>query len=159
MAEPIREIHRPTITKEQQIDAKLDHLKEKFANNEESLDQLLDIVGELGTIGALEALKAMLLAKEDIAKIGLEQVTKEPVTNLLNTIIGATGAMMEADPDQTKNVVHGVVSGLKEGHEFVDTEQKIKLFDLMRSLSDPDINRAVGFGLHFLKGMGKELKE
>ena len=101
----------------------------------------------------------MLLAKEDIAKIGLEQVTKEPVTNLLNTIIGATGAMMEADPDQTKNVVHGVVSGLKEGHEFVDTEQKIKLFDLMRSLNDPDINRAVGFGLHFLKGMGKELKE
>ncbi|MCY8522505.1 DUF1641 domain-containing protein, partial [Bacillus atrophaeus] len=24
---------------------------------------------------------------------------------------------------------------------------------------DPDINRAVGFGLQFLKGMGKELRD
>jgi uncharacterized protein YjgD (DUF1641 family) len=29
----------------------------------------------------------------------------------------------------------------------------------MKTLNDPDINRAIGFGVHFLKGMGKELKE
>ena len=28
----------------------------------------------------------------------------------------------------------------------------------MKVLKDPDINRAIGFGLHFLKGMGKGLK-
>ena len=29
----------------------------------------------------------------------------------------------------------------------------------MKVLKDPDINRAIGFGLHFLKGMGKGLQE
>ncbi len=29
----------------------------------------------------------------------------------------------------------------------------------MKVLKDPDINRAIGFGLHFLKGMGKGLKD
>ena len=28
----------------------------------------------------------------------------------------------------------------------------------MKVLKDPDINRAIGFGLHFLKGMGKRVK-
>jgi uncharacterized protein YjgD (DUF1641 family) len=28
---------------------------------------------------------------------------------------------------------------------------------LIKSLKDPDVNRAVKFGLHFLKGMGKGL--
>ncbi len=28
----------------------------------------------------------------------------------------------------------------------------------MKVLKDPDINRAIGFGLHFLKGMGKGIK-
>ena len=29
----------------------------------------------------------------------------------------------------------------------------------MKAVGDPDINRALGFGLQFLKGMGKELRE
>ncbi|MER2255210.1 MAG: DUF1641 domain-containing protein, partial [Priestia megaterium] len=27
------------------------------------------------------------------------------------------------------------------------------------ALNDPDVNRAIGFGLHFLKGMGKAWEE
>src|SRR5699024_1705701 len=143
----------------EQLNEKLDHLKEKFADNEDSLYEVLGILGELSDIGALEAINAMLLAKEDIAKIGLEQISREPITNLLNTVIGATSSLSEADPEQTKKLVQGVVTGLQEGNEFVETEQKVKLFDLMRALNDPDINRAVGFGLHFLKGVGKQLKD
>ncbi|MED4890220.1 DUF1641 domain-containing protein [Weizmannia sp. CD-2023] len=33
------------------------------------------------------------------------------------------------------------------------------MFGLLKSLSDPDVNRAVGFAISFLKGMGKALQE
>ena len=29
----------------------------------------------------------------------------------------------------------------------------------MKMLNDPDVNRALNFGVHFLKGLGKGLKE
>lgn len=37
--------------------------------------------------------------------------------------------------------------------------KKIGMLDLVKVLNDPDINRAIGFGIHFMKGLGKGLKE
>ncbi|TCP18204.1 uncharacterized protein YjgD (DUF1641 family) [Scopulibacillus darangshiensis] len=159
MAEPITDIHRPAFTEEQQTEMKLNNLKKQFADNEEGLNKILDIIEELNDIGALEAADAMLHAKENIAKIVLEQVSREPVTNLLNTVIGAAGAVMNADPEQTKALIESAMAGINEGHQFVQTDKKVRMFDLMKTLRDPDINRAIGFGIHFLKGMGKQLKE
>ena len=45
---------------------------------------MFNIVGELNDIGMLEAANSMLKQKEPIAKIVLGQVTREPVTNLIN---------------------------------------------------------------------------
>lgn len=159
MAEPITNIYRSTLTEEEQTEIKFENLKKQFADNEESLTKVLDIMEELNDIGALEAVAAMLLAKEDIAKITLDQVSREPVTNLLNTIIGATSSVMATDPEKMKKLVSGAMSGINEGHDFVESDKKVKMFDLMKMLNDPDINRAIGFGIHFLKGMGKQLNE
>lgn len=159
MAEPITNIHRSTLTEEEQIEIKFDNLKKQFVDNEESVSKVLEIMEELNDIGALEAVAAMLLAKEDIAKITLDQVSREPVTNLLNTIIGATSSVMATDPEKMKKLVSSAMSGINEGYDFVETDKKVKMFDLMKVLNDPDINRAIGFGIHFLKGMGKQLNE
>ena len=159
MAEPITNIHRSTLTDEEQIEIKFENLKRQFVDNEESVSKVLEIMEELNDIGALEAVAAMLLAKEDIAKITLDQVSREPVTNLLNTIIGATSSVMATDPEKMKKLVSSAMSGINEGHDFVQTDKKVKMFDLMKVLNDPDINRAIGFGIHFLKGMGKQLNE
>lgn len=158
MASPITNIQRPKLTKEEITDQKISNLKKQFADNEEALNKILDIVKELSDIGVLEATHSMLQAKEKIAKIALEQVSREPVTNLLNTIMGATGAMMSADPKETTKLIKSAMIGMGEGHQFLKEDKKIRVFDLMKSLKDPDINRAIGFGIHFLKGIGKELK-
>lgn len=159
MAEPITNIHRKQLTEEEEVQLKWDNLKQRFSNNEASLNKVLDIIEELNEAGMLEALEAMLLAKEDITKITLDQVSREPVTNLLNVIIGATSSLMKIDPENTNKLINSALKGLESGNEFVEEEQKVKLFDLMRMLNDPDINRAIGFGIHFLKGMGEQLSE
>src|SRR5699024_8394363 len=137
MAEPITNIHRSTLTEEEQTEVKFENLKKQFANNEESVSKVLDIMEELNDIGALEAVAAMLLAKEDIAKITLDQVSKERVTNLLNTIIGATSRVMATDPEKMKKLVYSAMSGINEGHDFVQKDKKVKMFDLMKMLNDP----------------------
>ncbi|MGE7938370.1 DUF1641 domain-containing protein [Bacillus paramycoides] len=159
MAVPIQAIEKQELTEEEIKQQKLEDLKELLANNEDALNQMFNIVGELNDIGMLEAANSMLKAKEPIAKIVLGQVTREPFTNLINNMMGAAGALTELDPELTKKLVGSVLIGMDEGNQHLQNNKKIGILDLMKVLKDPDINRAIGFGLHFLKGMGKGLKD
>ncbi|MFJ8115049.1 DUF1641 domain-containing protein [Bacillus mycoides] len=159
MAAPIQAIQKQELTEEELKQQKLEALKELLANNEDALNQMFNIVGELNDIGMLEAANSMLKAKEPIAKIVLGQVTREPVTNLINNMMGAAGALTELDPELTKKLIGSVLTGMDEGNQHLQSNKKVGILDLMKVLKDPDINRAIGFGLYFLKGMGKGLKE
>ncbi|QWH60290.1 DUF1641 domain-containing protein [Bacillus mycoides] len=159
MAAPIQAIQKQELTEEELKQQKLEALKELLANNEDALNQMFNIVGELNDMGMLEAANSMLKAKEPIAKIVLGQVTREPVTNLINNMMGAAGALTELDPELTKKLIGSVLTGMDEGNQHLQSNKKVGILDLMKVLKDPDINRAIGFGLHFLKGMGKGLKE
>ncbi|MFD6438808.1 DUF1641 domain-containing protein [Peribacillus sp. NPDC060186] len=158
MAAPITEIHNP-ITEEEIKRQKLEELKTLITNNEDALNNMFKIVNELNDSGVFEAATSMLQGKEQIAKIALQQVTRQPVTNLINTLMGATGALMNADAAQSTKLLNSALAGIDEGNKFLQTDKKIGVMNLMKTLNDPDINRAIGFGIHFLKGMGKELKE
>lgn len=157
MAAPITEIHNP-ITEEDIKLQKIEELKMLVTDNEEVLNSLFNILGELNDSGVLDAATSMLRGKEQIAKVALGQVTREPVTNLINTLMGATGALMKADTDQVTKLLNSALAGIDEGSKFIETDKKIGVMNLVKVLNDPDINRAIGFGVHFLKGMGKELK-
>jgi uncharacterized protein YjgD (DUF1641 family) len=158
MAQPIAFIKKNVGTQEEQQQQKLEELKVLLSENDDALNKMLGIVGELNDIGVLEAAQSMLQAKDKIAKIALGQVTREPVTNLINVLMGATGAIMSADPQATEKVVKSSIAGLHAANEHLKSNKKTGVRDLMKTMNDPDINRAVGFGIHFLKGMGKALK-
>ncbi|MEH6948388.1 DUF1641 domain-containing protein [Bacillus sp. JJ634] len=158
MAQPITEIKKNLLTEEEQKQKKLEALTTLLANNDEALNKVLTIVGELNDIGVLEAADSMLQAKEKIAQIALHQVSREPVTNLINTLMGTTGALMKTDPELITKLVNSAMKGMDEANDYLQTDKKVKVMDLVKLLNDPDINRALGFGIHFLKGMGKELK-
>lgn len=157
MAAPITAIKKHLLTEEELKQQKLEDLTTLLTDNEEALNKIISLVGELNNIGVLEAANAMLQAKEKIAKVALGQLTREPITNLINHLMGAAGALTTLDPELTQKLASGVSSGMEEGAKHLESDKKIGMFDLLKVLNDPDINRAIGFGLHFLKGLGKEL--
>ncbi|MED3562819.1 DUF1641 domain-containing protein [Bacillus xiapuensis] len=159
MAQPITMIKKEIPSKEEIESKKIANLQSQLAENEEALNTLMNLVGELHENGILDSANAMLQAKEKITEIALNQVNREPVTNFLNNFISASSAFTDFKPEQTKKLVSCVAAGMNEGTEFVQNNKKVGVFDIMKALNDPDINRAVGFGIHFLKGMGKGLKE
>jgi uncharacterized protein YjgD (DUF1641 family) len=159
MAAPITTIQKHILTKEETQQQKLDDLKAVLTDHEEALTRILSIVGELNDSGVLEAANSMLQAKEKISRIALSQVNSEPVTNMINNLMGAAGSLASLDPEMTSKVTNSLKTGLEEGNKHLETNSKLSMLDLLKALQDPDINRAVGFGLHFLKGMGKGLKE
>lgn len=158
MAAPITIIHKQELADEQRKQQKLEDLTTLLSDHEEALTKIMGIVGELNDIGVLEAAYAMLRAKEKIASIALGQINREPITNMINNLMSAAGVLTSIDPEISKKVAGSVAAGMDEGNKYLQSNKKTSLFDLVKALNDPDINRAVGFGIHFMKGLGKGLK-
>ncbi len=159
MAAPITSITKKQQSAEELQQQKLDELQTLLATHDKAIEKLLGIAGELHHSGMLEAAESMMKAKEQIAHIAIGQVSREPVKNLINHVMSAGAAMTQVDPELTAKLSSSAVKGIEAASKYAKTDQKISLFELAKSLKDPDINRAIGFGLHFLKGMGHELKK
>ncbi|MBH8599625.1 MULTISPECIES: DUF1641 domain-containing protein [unclassified Thermoactinomyces] len=158
MANPISVIKKRVLSEEEKKQQSLNQLKADLAENETALKKTLELVRELHDSGILEAVQAILKAKEEIAKITVSQLTRKPVINIINNLMGAAGTLAEIDPELTQKLLKSVASGMEEAGEHLQKNKKVGIFDLVKVLSDPDINRAISFSIHFLKGMGKGLK-
>ncbi|OKL37466.1 DUF1641 domain-containing protein [Domibacillus mangrovi] len=159
MAKPITSIVKTEVTPEQKRQNSLEELQTLLTEHDDALNKIITIIGDLHAIGVLDAASSMLQAKEDITKIALDQVAREPVTNLINHAMNASGALASIDPDVTAKLAGSVQSGLKAAEQQMEKDEKINILSLLKLINDPDINRAVRFGIHFLKGMGKELEK
>lgn len=159
MAAPITTIKKIQLTEEQIKEQKLENLKKLLSDNEDMVNQVFTIMSELNDIGALEAASKLIEAKEEVAHIALGQMTRKPVTNIINNMMGVAGALTELDPETTTKLIKGLNIGIDEANKAVEADEKVSVFKLMTLLKDPDVNRAMNFGIHLLKGLGKGLKD
>lgn len=159
MAEPITSIVKTEATPDQKKRKSLEELQTLLTEHDDALNKILTIIGDLHAIGVLDAAGSMIQAKEDITKIALDQASREPVTNLINHAMNASGVLASIDPDVTAKLAGSVQSGLKAAEQQMEKDKKMNMLSLLKLINDPDINRAVRFSVHFLKGMGKELEK
>ncbi|MBG9798511.1 DUF1641 domain-containing protein [Brevibacillus laterosporus] len=159
MAKPITKIAEPTVIKEEHQELHLTQLKEEIAMHAESIRQSVKLLDELHQAGVLETMQSMVLSKEKMAGIAVKQLVKPNVTKSINNVMALTEALAQIEPEMTKKLVSSLTHGLQKAEEASAKESKIGMFDLFRALQDPDINRAISFGLHMLKGIGENLGE
>ena len=158
MATPITSIKMKQQTPEEIQQEKLAELQSLLSEQDAAINKILDITGELDDAGILDAIQAMVKAKDEIAGIAVSQVSREPITNLIQHVLNASAGLTAIDPEVSAKLVESVKSGLNEAELHNRNNEAISTFDVLKSLKDPDINRAVKFGMNFLKGMGKSLE-
>ncbi|WP_338469753.1 DUF1641 domain-containing protein [Niallia sp. XMNu-256] len=158
MAAPIRKIKRIELTEEQKKEQTLESLLSEVAENKDSLLETLQLLQELHNSGILEAANSLVKTKEEVAKIAVGQITREPVTNLINNAMAAGGVLTQMDPETTKKLMGSVAKGLEKAQQGLQSDSQTSILDLMKALKDPDMNRAITFGMNLLKGVGEGLK-
>ncbi|MED3498212.1 DUF1641 domain-containing protein [Brevibacillus agri] len=159
MARPITKVVKPEVSEEQKQAQTVDRVLQSLTENPEGIQATIKLLQELHDSGILGALNAAVEAKEDIAKIVVGQMVRPPVTNMINNAMAAAGGLTELDPEMTKKLMAGVTKGLQRADEALQSGAKVGVFDLIKALRDPDINRAMGFGINLLKGVGEGLKD
>lgn len=159
MARPITKVVEPVLTEKERQDQTVDQVLQSLAQNPEGIQATIKLLQELHESGILGALNAAVEAKEDIAKIVVGQMVRPPVTNMINNAMAAAGGLSDLNPEMTKKLMGGVAQGLQRADEALRSGKKVGIVDLMKALRDPDINRAMGFGINLLKGVGEGLKD
>ncbi|WP_239255069.1 DUF1641 domain-containing protein [Listeria ilorinensis] len=158
MAEPISKIRETSPTPEEQQDQNLQELKNELAKEESGFKEMIEFVRLLNESGALEAVNSAVKAKEEIAKTFLNEWRKEPTTNAINNLMLTSQLLTETKPEQTAALIKKMKETAKQAKESAKEEEILGLFGLMKALKDPDVNRALRYGITFLKGMGENLK-
>ena len=159
MAKPIHMIKRIELTEEQKKEQSLESLLTEVAQNKDSLVETLDLLQELHNSGILDGINSLVKTKEEVAKIAVGQMTREPVTNMINNAMAAGGVLTQMDPEMTKKLMGSVAKGLEKAEQGLQSNSTTGILDIMKALKDPDMNRAITFGLNLLKGIGEELKD
>ncbi|MCG7345372.1 DUF1641 domain-containing protein [Sporosarcina sp. ACRSL] len=157
MAAPITSIKRIEPTPEEQQQQKMKELQTLIAEQQQSLNKIIEITSELDNAGVLDALTAMVKAKDELAGIAVTQASREPMTNLINNLLNGAGLLTSLNPEVTANLKDSITKGVEEAELYKGNGDKVSIIQLMTALNDPNINRAVKYGMDFLKGMGKGL--
>jgi uncharacterized protein YjgD (DUF1641 family) len=117
---------------------KIHSFQRLIAENEEALKQLMAIMKELRETDHL-------LETDFVKPQPKEEITEK--------------APNPFDREQKTRLIHSLTAGLAEANQHMEEDSKVKIFDLLQALDDPDVNRAIRYLIYFLKGLGKELQE
>ncbi|EUJ45951.1 DUF1641 domain-containing protein [Listeria riparia] len=158
MAEPISKIRRVEKTEDEVKQEKMAAIKDQIVTEDAAFLEALELVKALHDSGALDMITSALKAKEDIATTFLNEARKEPATNAINNLMISGKLLTDTKPEQTEKLLEGLANAQAKANESLKDDTTLGLFGLAKAMKDPDVNRALRYGLAFLKGVGQELK-
>jgi len=158
MAKPITTINNPEPSEQEKQHQALDEVLRDLAQHAEGIRETIKLLHQLQESGILPALNAFVQAKDEVAKIAVGQLTRPPVTHAINNAMAAAESLTELDPQTTRKLLTGVTKGLQKAEQALQSGEKTSLLHMLGAARDPDVKRAIGFGLNLLKGLGEGLK-
>lgn len=158
MAEPISTIRDTKKTPEEIEQERLAKIKANIVEEDSGFIEMVETVKLLQESGALEALNSAIKARGDITKTFLNEWRKEQVTNAINNMMISSKFLTDTKPEQTEQMLTNLKNAAEKAEESAKKEEIMGMLAMMKALKDPDINRALRYGMTFLKEIGQTLK-
>ncbi|MBC2376391.1 DUF1641 domain-containing protein [Listeria welshimeri] len=158
MAEPISTICDTKKSPEELGKERLEQMKADIVGLDSGFIEILETVKLLQESGSLEALNSAIKARGDITKTFLNEWRKEPMTNAINNMMISSKLLTDTKPEQTEEMIANLKNAAKKAEESAKNDEIMGMLAMMKTLKDPDVNRALRYGMTFLKEMGQTLK-
>jgi uncharacterized protein YjgD (DUF1641 family) len=159
MAKAINKIQRMEISEEDKRKKDLEEVENALIQNKDAILESLEVIHHMHERGVLSLLNGLFGQGDKVLDVLVKKVDNPETTNSLKNMLLMAGTIGTINVKQLEPMLLKLNSGIARVAEKGDTEEKTTLFDLIRSLKDPEINRAVTLMLNFLKGMGQETEQ
>lgn len=158
MSKPISNIKRLVVNEETKKQRDLEEIETALADNKEAILETVDLIRHLHERGTLEFLNGLFSQGDEVFSIIVDELNQPNNSRVLENFVGLAGILGSIDVEQLKVMANQMNNGLREAAatEEAGDDGPRNIFQLMKALKDPEINRSVSMLLGFLKGMGKE---
>ncbi|TLS36870.1 DUF1641 domain-containing protein [Pseudalkalibacillus caeni] len=156
MAKAIKKIHKLELTEEEKKKKDLEEVEDALVKNKEAILESLEVINHMHERGITSLLNGMFGQGDKVLDIMVKAADKPENTNTIKNLLLMLGTLGMINVKQLEPILLKVDAGIANMSKEPDTDEKTGYFDLVRSLKDPEINRAITLILSFLKGMGQE---
>ncbi|MQR96296.1 DUF1641 domain-containing protein [Fictibacillus phosphorivorans] len=156
MAKAIKNVQKQTITAEEKRSNDLREVEDALIQNKTAILQTLEILNHMNEKGILPLLNGLFGQGDKVMDIAVKAMDKPENTNTLKNLLLLLGTLGMINVKQLEPFLLKIDAGIARVAEHKDTDEKTSYFDIVRSLKDPEINKAVTILMQFLKGMGQE---
>lgn len=132
-------------------------LIEMTAENRQALMDLLEIVQEAHDAGITDIVKGALKARHKVGSIAIQQMNQPAVYHIVKNMFSIIGLVGGLDSKKMTHLFDSLEHGVNQATDAINTDDNTTVWDLVKILKDPDINRAITMLMGFLKGMGSHL--
>ena len=156
MAKPISTIERLVVSDETKRAQDLKDIEASLAEHKEAVLETINLLGNLHDRGILSLLNGLFSQGDEVFRIMVQELNKPNNSRVLQNSLGLAGILGSIDIDRLKMLTEKANNGLKEATETDAVEEQGNVFELLKVLKDPEVNRSMRLMVRFLKGMGKE---
>lgn len=156
MAKAINKIRRLEISPEDKRKQDLEEVENALIDNKESILELLSVVSHMQERGILSLLNGLFGQGDKVLNVLVKAADKPETTNTLKNLLLMIGTLGTINVRQLEPILLKINSGIARVAENKEPDETIGYFDFVRSLKDPEVNRAVNLLITFLKGMGED---
>lgn len=156
MASPTSNIKYLVVDEETKRQQNLSEVETAIADNKEAVLATITLVRHLQDTGILAILNGLLAEGEDVLRIVVQEINKPHNSNVLENGLDLAMVLGTLDVDGLKILTEKLNQGIKEATAEDADDGPTGVFQLMKSLKDPEISRSIGMMMRLLKGMGKE---
>jgi uncharacterized protein YjgD (DUF1641 family) len=156
MAKAIKNIHKLTLSEEELRAQDLREVEDALITNKKAILQTLEILNHMQDKGLLSLMNGLFGQGDKVLNIAVKTIDKPENTNTLKNMLLLLGTLGLINVKQLEPFLLKVNSGIARVAEYKDTDERTGYFDLVRSLKDPEINKAITILMQFLKGMGQD---
>ncbi|MFD2706240.1 DUF1641 domain-containing protein [Salibacterium lacus] len=159
MAEKIQHIKKQEPSEEEQRAQDLRDIEDALIDNKEVILKSLSTLKHADDRGVISLLHGLFADGDKVLQVLAETMNNEENTKAIRHLLLLMGVAGKLDVEKMEPLLLKVNEGLRRVGEAGDTEEKTGYVDLVKSLKDPEVNRAVTLLLTFLKGMGQETEQ
>lgn len=135
----------------------IQELTKALADNHEGVIMMMEIAKELKEMGALELVLGLLKARKKVGYVAIQQMNQPGMHHMVKNLITLVQFMGTVQPSQLQGILHSVSKGIERSAEDAERGKTTGLWQMGKSLRDPEVNAAITMMLGFLRGMGEGL--
>ncbi|GAA4707817.1 DUF1641 domain-containing protein [Brevibacillus fulvus] len=158
MARPITNIKKSAPSEAEQQAEAIGVILKSLTENREAIVETVEILSHLHEIGVLAAVKALLIQRNEVGRLAIQQLNQPSMQHLIKNAMTAVQTIGSIQPDQLQRLLNGLTGALGQTGNQNAAANAPTLWELARSMKDPEVRTSLYAMIGILKGMGKSFQ-